>query len=88
VAALNLAVHRSMASTEELIERFSTAVRRTAATISSALEQQDAHPGRLHNGNDHEFESQTASNGRRDATRRVPIARAASDPRRAHVTRT
>jgi IclR family pca regulon transcriptional regulator len=36
-AALNLAVHRSMASTAELIERFAPAVRRTAAAISAEL---------------------------------------------------
>ena len=37
VAALNLAVHRSMASTAELIERFAPVVRRTAAAISSEV---------------------------------------------------
>jgi IclR family pca regulon transcriptional regulator len=37
VAALNLAVHRSMASTTDLIERFAPAIRRTAAAISSEI---------------------------------------------------
>src|SRR5471032_444879 len=37
VAALNLAVHRSMASTTDLIERFAPAVRRTAKAISAGI---------------------------------------------------
>ena len=37
VAALNLAVHRSMGLTTDLIERFSPAVLRTAAAISSEI---------------------------------------------------
>jgi IclR family pca regulon transcriptional regulator len=37
VAALNLAAHRSMASTDELIERFSPAVIATAAAISAEI---------------------------------------------------
>jgi IclR family pca regulon transcriptional regulator len=38
VAALNLAVHRSMASTTDLLERFAPAVRRTAAAISAEVD--------------------------------------------------
>jgi IclR family pca regulon transcriptional regulator len=37
VAALNLAVHRSMVPTNDLIERFAPAVRRTAAAISAEI---------------------------------------------------
>jgi IclR family pca regulon transcriptional regulator len=37
VAALNLAVHRSMVSMADLIERFGPAVRRTAAAISNEI---------------------------------------------------
>ena len=37
VAALNLAVHRSMASTTDLVERYGAAVRGTAAAISAEL---------------------------------------------------
>jgi IclR family pca regulon transcriptional regulator len=37
VAALNLAAHRSMALTDDLIERFSPAVLKTAANISAEL---------------------------------------------------
>ena len=37
VAALNLAVHRSMASTADLIDHFAPAVRRTAKAISSEI---------------------------------------------------
>ncbi len=37
VAALNLAVHRSMASTSDLIQRFAPAVRQTAKAISSEI---------------------------------------------------
>ena len=37
VAALNLAVHRSMGLTTDLIERFSPAVLKTAAAISAEI---------------------------------------------------
>lgn len=37
VAAINLAVHRSMVSLEDLVERLSPPLRRTAATISSGV---------------------------------------------------
>ena len=37
VAALNLAVHRSMGLTTDLIERFSPAILRTAAAISAEI---------------------------------------------------
>jgi IclR family pca regulon transcriptional regulator len=37
VAALNLAVHRSMGLTTDLIERFSPAILKTAAAISSEI---------------------------------------------------
>ena len=36
-AALNLAVHRTMLSTEDLVERYAPAVQRTAAAISAEL---------------------------------------------------
>ena len=37
VAALNLAVHRSMLSMEDLVERYAPSVQRTAAAISAEL---------------------------------------------------
>jgi IclR family transcriptional regulator, pca regulon regulatory protein len=37
IAALNLAVHRTMLSTEDLIERYAPSVQRTAAAISAEL---------------------------------------------------
>ena len=37
VAALNLAVHRSMVSIEDLIERYGPTVKRTADTISEEI---------------------------------------------------
>ena len=36
-AALNLAVHRTMLSTEDLVERYAPSVQRTAAAISAEL---------------------------------------------------
>ena len=37
VAALNLAVHRSMVSIDDLVERYGPQVRQTAAAISGEL---------------------------------------------------
>jgi IclR family pca regulon transcriptional regulator len=37
VAALNLAVHRSMVSIDDLIDRYGPPVRRTAAAISAGI---------------------------------------------------
>jgi IclR family transcriptional regulator, pca regulon regulatory protein len=47
VAAINLAVHRSMASMEDLVARLAPALRRTAAAISTELGHRgEPRPGR------------------------------------------